>query len=302
MEAVAKCRPSVLVTNDDGIDAHGLRALVRVLVDTDLYDIRVCAPHSEMSASSHSIVWPRPIGVSQVEMEGATAYAVKGTPVDCASLGFSNALFSGPPDLVISGINKGCNCGYHILYSGTVAGAREAFLRGVPSLSISYDWVEGKSSVDGYKIGAQACIPIINKLLTDIRIGTYHQGSFLNINLPTEILQHKGYKVTKQGKYTVIVGWKGVGPTTQGGKNSSTTNMNVDSETRETKSVPSMAQEVFFTREARGYEACKEEGTDYAALQEGYITVTPLVALSNAETGACAYYKDWMLHAVPAAL
>ena len=62
-------------------------------------------------------------------------------------------------------------------------------------------------------------------------------------------LHQQGYKVTKQGKYTVIVGWKGVGPTTQGGKNSSTTNMNVDSETRETKSVPSMAQEVFFTRE-----------------------------------------------------
>ncbi|RWR72649.1 Survival protein SurE-like protein phosphatase/nucleotidase [Cinnamomum micranthum f. kanehirae] len=302
MEAAAKCRPKVLVTNDDGIDGPGLRALVRVLVATDLYDVRVIAPYSEMSASSHSVAWPRPVAVSQVEIEGATAYAVKGTTVDCASLGISNALFSDPPDMVISGINKGLNCGYHIVYSGTVAGAREAFLRGVPSLSISFDWVGGKSSVDDFKIGAQACIPIINALLTDMRNGTYHRGSFLNINLPADILHYKGYKVTKQGISTITVGWKVVSPTTHGGKDSSTTNMNVDSATVETMNKPSMPQEVFFNREATGYEICKEEDTDHAALQQGYISVTPLAALSNAEIGACAYYKDWMLRAVPGAL
>ncbi|XXG48521.1 hypothetical protein AAC387_Pa02g2947 [Persea americana] len=297
-------RPRVMVTNDDGIDAPGLRALVRVLVSTDLYTVLVCAPHSEMSAVSHGLTRRLPLGVTKVEIEGATAYAVKGTPVECASLGISDALFSGPPDLVISGINRGSNSGYTIVYSGTVAGAREPFLRGVPSLSISYDWVRGKSSVDDFEVGAKACLPIINALLNDIRNDTYAQGSFLNVDLPTDILHHKGYKVTRQGQNTAAIGWRQVPPSTQGGKNP---NMEVDSVTVEEISVSSMPQEVFFTRELRAHQLYKEEDdanydADYVALREGFITVTPLVALSNAEIDARNYYKDWMLRAVPSAL
>jgi 5'-nucleotidase len=71
-------RPIIMVTNDDGIDAPGLRSLVRVLVSTNLYDVRVCAPDSEKSAVSHSIIWSRPLTAKRVEIDGATAYSVDG--------------------------------------------------------------------------------------------------------------------------------------------------------------------------------------------------------------------------------
>ena len=138
-------RPRILVTNDDGIDAQGLRALVQVLLSTNLYEVLVCEPDSEKSAVSHSITWRHAVAVKRVDIDGATAYAVSGTPADSASLGISAALFPSIPDLVISGINIGSNCGYHIVYSGTVAGAQEAFINGVPSVSLSYQWVAGLS-------------------------------------------------------------------------------------------------------------------------------------------------------------
>ncbi|XP_042486675.1 5'-nucleotidase SurE-like isoform X2 [Macadamia integrifolia] len=222
-------RPRIMVTNDDGIDGPGLRALVQVLVSTGSYEVQVCAPDSEKSATSHSITWRNIlITARRVEIEGASAYAVSGTPADCASLGISKALFPAVPDLVISGINKGSNCGYHIVYSGTVAGAREAFIHGVPSISVSYDWIRGKSSDDDFKLGAEACLPIINAILTELKNKTYPQRCFLNVDLPTTIASHKGYRVTKQGKSCINLGWKQVISETQGGKILSTMTMETD--------------------------------------------------------------------------
>ncbi|KAB1223342.1 5'-nucleotidase SurE [Morella rubra] len=128
-------RPTIMVTNDDGIDAPGLRSLFRVLVSTDLFNIQVCAPDSEKSAVSHGINWRHPLSAKQVAIDGVTAFAASGTPADCTSLGISKVLFPTVADLVVSGINMGSNCGYQIVYSGTVAGAREAFFNGVPSVS-----------------------------------------------------------------------------------------------------------------------------------------------------------------------
>ncbi|XP_043691792.1 5'-nucleotidase SurE-like isoform X2 [Telopea speciosissima] len=226
MDGIMNNRPRIMVTNDDGIDGPGLRALVQVLVSTGCYEVQVCAPDSEKSATSHSITWRNiMLTVSRVEIEGATAYAVSGTPADCASLGISKALFPAVPDLVISGINKGSNCGYHIVYSGTVAGAREAFIHGVPSISVSYDWVRDKSSIDDFKLGAEACLPIINAILTELKNKTYPQRCFLNVDLPTTIASHKGYRVTKQGKSCIKMGWKQVISETQGEKIVSTMTM-----------------------------------------------------------------------------
>ncbi|CAF2151111.1 unnamed protein product [Brassica napus] len=189
-------RPTIMVTNDDGIDAHGLRALVRVLVSTNLYDVRVCAPDSEKSAVSHSIIWSRPLTAQRVEIDGAEAYAVSGTPADCTGLGLSEALFPSLPDLVLSGINVGSNCGYNIVYSGTVAGAREAFIYDIPSASISYDWKYGDINVNDFILALR--------------------------------------------------------------------NMVV------------------------------EEGTDLHFLQEGFITVTPIGALSQVDVDCQNYYKEWL--------
>jgi len=131
---------TILITNDDGIDAPGLRALVSSLVNTNLLNIFVCAPDSEKSAVGHSITWLHPIAAKQVHIHGTvSSFAVSGTPADCTSLGISKSLFPTIPDLVrhsslfhyheisssvlmclvfiqqvVSGINRGSNCGYHM--------------------------------------------------------------------------------------------------------------------------------------------------------------------------------------------
>ncbi|GAU18840.1 hypothetical protein TSUD_228300 [Trifolium subterraneum] len=187
-------RGTILITNDDGIDAPGLRALVDSLVNSNLFNIFVSAPDSEKSAVSHSITWLHPVAVKQVHIHGTVAsFAVSGTPADCTSLGISKALFPIIPDLVVSGINKGSNCGYHIVYSGTVAGAREAFFNDIPSISISYDWVEGKSNPHDFSLAAQVCIPIINAVLVEIKNQSYPGRCFLNIDVPNSVANHKNF-------------------------------------------------------------------------------------------------------------
>ncbi|KAF5736862.1 Survival protein SurE-like phosphatase/nucleotidase [Tripterygium wilfordii] len=285
-------RPTIMVTNDDGIDAPGLRALVRVLVSTNRYQVLVCAPDSEKSAVSHCITWRNPISAQRVDIDGATAFAVSGTPADCTSLGISNAIFPMIPDLVISGINMGSNCGYHIIYSGTVAGAREAFFNGIPAISMSYDWVGGKSNVQDYSIAAEACLPIISAVLTEIKNQNYPLGCFLNMDFPTDIANHKGYKLTKQGKSIFKMGWRQVTADTQGGKMLSTMTMETDSASAANSDLRSISQgHLLFKREVREARGDNDD-TDHRSLREGYITVTPLGALSQAEGGYQAYFKD----------
>ncbi|KAH7844184.1 hypothetical protein Vadar_025245 [Vaccinium darrowii] len=282
--SVGACtRPTIMVTNDDGIDAPGLLALVRVLVSTGRYEVQVCAPDSEKSAVSHSITWRNPVSVQEVNLNGATAFAVSGTPADCTSLGLSGSLFPSAPDLVISGINMSSNCGYHIVYSGTVAGAREAFFNGVPALSLSYDWVRGTSNVDDYTVAAEACLPIVDAILAEIKNKTYPQKCFLNVDLPTNVANHKGYKLTKQGKCIIEVGWRQVTSAAQGGKMLSTMTMEANSLTSSEVDASSLPKKHrLFKRETRGRGGIlDEDDTDYRSLQEGYITVTPLGALSN---------------------
>uniref|UniRef100_A0A7N0SYV0 Survival protein SurE-like phosphatase/nucleotidase domain-containing protein n=1 Tax=Kalanchoe fedtschenkoi TaxID=63787 RepID=A0A7N0SYV0_KALFE len=184
-------RPSIMVTNDDGIDAPGLRALVQVLVSTNRYQVLVCAPYSEKSAVSHNITWRHPLSAKKAEIDGTVAFAIRGTPADCTSLGLSKALFPFLPDLVISGINSGENCGYHIVYSGTVGGAREAFFCGVPSFSVSYQWIVGRSTVGDFTIAAEVVLPIINATISDNKNQIYTQKCFLNIDVPFNVKENK---------------------------------------------------------------------------------------------------------------
>ncbi|KAJ0233057.1 5'-nucleotidase [Hirschfeldia incana] len=290
-------RPIVMVTNDDGIDAPGLRSLVRVLVSTNLYQVRVCAPDSEKSAVSHSIIWSRPLTAKRVEIEGAEAYAVSGTPADCTGLGLSEALFPSLPDLVLSGINVGSNCGYNIVYSGTVAGAREAFIYDVPSASISYDWKRGDINANDFVLGAQACLPIINGMLGAIKNKSHPTNCFLNIDLPTDITNHKGYKLTRQGKSLGKMGWRQVEEEAQGAKMLSTMSMETDSgvvsdNNNDTSANHSKDDSRLFKRELR--TVVVEEGTDLHFLREGYITVTPIGALSQVDVDCQNYYKEWL--------
>ncbi|XP_048440340.1 5'-nucleotidase SurE-like isoform X2 [Pyrus x bretschneideri] len=284
-------KPTVMVTNDDGIEGPGILALVQVLVSTHRYNVLVCAPDSEKSAVSHCITWLHPIAAKKVRINGATVFAVSGSPADCASLGVSKTLFPSIPDLVISGINQGSNCGYHIVYSGTVAGAREAFLNGVPAISISYDWVRGKSNINDFTLAAEACLPIINGVLVELRNKTYPQRCFLNVDLPCNVANHKGYKLTKQGKSMIKMGWRQVTSDTEGGKMLSTMVNSTASAESDTSTTP--AENLYFAREVRGAQV-DEDDNDHCFLQEGYITVTPLGAITNAEIDCHTYLKEWL--------
>jgi len=127
-------RPLVLLSNDDGHASPGLRAMRSALAATA--DVVVLAPESEQSASSHSLSLHRPLRLRSVE---PAVFALDGTPADCVyvALHASARVLPRRPDLVVSGINHGMNLGQDAFYSGTVAAAREAALRGIPSLATS---------------------------------------------------------------------------------------------------------------------------------------------------------------------
>jgi len=126
-------KPLVLITNDDGVVAPGIRAVADAL--RDFAEVVVAAPDRERSAASHSISLDRPLRVDEIE---PGTYAIDGTPVDCVYLALLH-LVPRKPDLVVSGINNGFNLGSDVFYSGTVAGAVEGALRGVPALAISLE-------------------------------------------------------------------------------------------------------------------------------------------------------------------
>uniref|UniRef100_A0A0D6QSL7 Survival protein SurE-like phosphatase/nucleotidase domain-containing protein n=1 Tax=Araucaria cunninghamii TaxID=56994 RepID=A0A0D6QSL7_ARACU len=316
-------RPILLLTNDDGIYAPGIRSLIALLVETGRYNVCVCAPDSEKSAVGHSITAHSKIAVRQVLIAGATAFELSGTPADCVSLSLSGKIFLwSKPSLVLSGINKGSNCGYHIIYSGTVAGAREAFMYGVPSMALSYDWRRGHSHDTDFRIAAEACLPLIDAVVSHLMEGSYPQGFFLNVDVPSNPAQNKGYKVTKQGTSVIKTYWKPVTPDCSPSlsvkdqgigiqiaqlgleasaagaarcENSNTKNVEIESVAGSANDGPSDLQHLLFKREVSEHEY-GEEGNDldFGALQEGYITVTPLGLKSNVHSDIHTSFKSWV--------
>lgn len=127
----------ILLTNDDGIRAVGLRALYAEMVRAG-HRVSVVAPMTEQSAVGHSVTFLTPLRVKNVVEPGFEGLGVFGTPVDCVKLALTTLLDT-PPDLILSGINNGANVGVDILYSGTVSAATEGALAGFPSLAVSID-------------------------------------------------------------------------------------------------------------------------------------------------------------------
>lgn len=129
-------KPLALLTNDDGHLAAGIHALRRALSET--FDVVVCAPETEQSATSHTLSLHRPLRLRAVE---PGVFALDGTPADCVyvALHAGGRVLARRPDLVVSGLNHGPNLGVDVFYSGTVGGAREGALRGIPALAASAD-------------------------------------------------------------------------------------------------------------------------------------------------------------------
>lgn len=181
----------ILVTNDDGIDAAGISALVKGL--KEIAEVIVVAPHNEQSAVGHGITMQMPLRVFKYYKNGDFfGYAVEGTPADCMKMGMRNIMRESP-DLVISGINHGSNTAINIIYSGTVSGAREAAIMDVPSIAISVTSHQVKDFDFASKIAKTLALKVFEHGLPN--------GTMLNVNVPNlpedEIA---GVLITKQGK------------------------------------------------------------------------------------------------------
>lgn len=204
-------KPVIFVTNSDGIDSPGLTCLVEALVAQGLYNVSVCAPQLDKSLTGHSFSYQESIAVSTAEIKGATAYEVSGTPVDCVSLALSGALFAwSKPLLVIVGVNKGPSCGHDMFYSSSVAGAREALISGVASLSVSLSWKKGESQESHFKDAVSVCLPVIKAAIRDVEKGVFPKSSSLHITVPTSPSENKGFKLTKQSLWRSKPIWQAI--------------------------------------------------------------------------------------------
>lgn len=241
----------ILLTNDDGIQSKGLIKLEEAL--RQIGDVYVVAPASEMSGASHSLTLARPLRIRQID---SRHWTVDGTPTDCVTLALNKILSADEmPDICASGINHGGNLGDDATYSGTVAGALEATILGVPGLAFS---LVARDNFD-FRDAAQFAITAVQKVLTE----RLPEGTLLNINFPAREI--KGVKVTRQGI-------KNARP--------------VISEHIDPRGKPYfwIGEEYFNTNSA--------DGTDYNAIEQGYISVTPLKS-DMTDHNALAAIETW---------
>lgn len=190
----------VLLTNDDGIDAEGLRCLRRALLALPGVDLRVIAPDGNRSATARSITIRRPLWVQEVAFaDGATGFATDGTPVDCVRLASLGLMPGWSPELVVSGINHGSNLGDDITYSGTVAAALEAIVLGLPGIAVSQqsDALElDFRQSEAFDFRAAAAFSA--RLVAEIATVPLPADTLLNVNFPG--CEPEGVEVARLGK------------------------------------------------------------------------------------------------------
>lgn len=225
--------PRILLTNDDGISAPGLRALETAMAT--LGDVWVVAPHSEQSATSRAITLRHPLRIVEA---GPRRYAVEGTPADTVMMAL-NQILDFRPDLLVSGINGGPNLGENIYYSGTVAAAAEGTKYGIPSIAVS---VNARAGID---FGPSAAFAV--RLGGEVLQKSLAEGVALNVNVPHP--WQGGISITRQSRKI---------------------SRNVMIEGRDPRGRP------YFWIDEEVPLADAEPGTDYAAIRDGDISITPL--------------------------
>jgi 5'-nucleotidase len=230
----------ILLTNDDGIYARGLSALYEALSKEN--DCLIVAPEIEQSAVGHAITLFRPLMVRKAAKSGNfLGYAVYGTPADCVKIGIKE-LAGQRPDLVISGINRGANCGNNVIYSGTVSAATEAAMMGVSSMAVSLDTHQESD----FNFAAR----FAGRMVRWFEKGKLLQGCALNVNIPCLPEDKiKGVAVVRQGRSNLL-------------------------ETFEKRTDP--RDNVYYWISAETLTADKNPQTDIGALSRGYITITPI--------------------------
>ncbi len=239
----------ILVSNDDGIHSEGLIALQGMLKQK--YDVFVVAPERERTCVAHAITLHKPLRIKKIT---ECMYSTSGTPADCIFLGVK-ALLPRRPDFIVSGINKGANMGQDVNYSGTVAAAKEGSFLGIPSISVS---LAGRNSFL-FADAARATEEIIDALASR----RLPNSTFLNINIPNlPSAEMKGFRVTRLGKR--IYNDKVIERTDpRGGK--------------------------YYWIGGDGNRFEPQEGTDFVAVESGYVSVTPLCLDSTSESSLEIY-------------
>ena len=233
----------ILLTNDDGIEAPGIKALFNAFIKDGKYDIRVVAPDRERSAVGHAITVFDPIAVKKEYIDGIfCGYSVDGTPADCVKLAIA-AILERKPDILISGINRGANIGDNIIYSGTVSAATEGTIYDIPSIAVSID--SFKDTDCGF---AAAFTKKIAELV--LKTKTLPPRTLLNINYPDMPVEKiKGLKFTYQS--------------------------NVKFKDIFLKRVDPRGRDYYWMDGE--YEVLSDdENCDYVALKNNYISITPI--------------------------
>src|SRR5665213_687968 len=184
-----KAVPTILVVNDDGITAPGIKALMNVM--DELGNVVVVAPDSPQSGMGYAITIGSPLRLDKVEIyEGIESYSCSGTPVDCVKLAVNKVLKGKKPDLCVSGINHGLNNSINILYSGTMSAAVEGAIESIPSIGFS---------LDDYTSGANFshCIKYVKEIALQVLKNGLPAGTLLNVNFP-DTPHIKGIKICRQ--------------------------------------------------------------------------------------------------------
>jgi len=230
----------ILLTNDDGIHAPGLAVLETIAAQFS-DDVWVCAPAEEQSGAGHSLTLNRPVRLHQFSER---RFTVTGTPTDSVSMGLREVLDS-PPDLILSGVNRGANLGDDITYSGTASAAMEGALAGIRSIALSQVISTETRGTDAEFTPALKWAAKVIRPLLDAPFGN---RTFLNVNFPPK--GGKGVRITRQGFHDYSRGSVVEGTDPRGLR--------------------------YFWFGLHSIEHTLDHGTDLEAIDDGYITVTPL--------------------------
>ena len=234
----------ILVTNDDGVFAPGLFALVEEM--RKLGRVTVLAPDRNWSGGGHVKTLDRALRIREVRLaDGTQAFAGDGAPSDCvalATLGF----FKEPIDLVVSGINAGANLGHDVTYSGTVTAAMEAVIAGVPGIAVSLEVIDNLTEDVDYSVASRAAAQVVQQVIEN---GLAHE-ILLNVNVPALSADKiRGIALTRQG-------------------------LRVYHSRLDERSDPRGRPYYWIGGEAP--TGVPERGTDVGALAEGFVSITPL--------------------------
>ncbi|HEV8593684.1 MAG TPA: 5'/3'-nucleotidase SurE [Pyrinomonadaceae bacterium] len=244
-------KPRILITNDDGIHSEGIEALETAM--REIGEVYVVAPATEMSGASHSLTLARPLRIRQIDEHHWT---VDGTPTDCVTLALNQILSAGErPDICVSGINHGANLGDDATYSGTVAGAMEATILGVPGIAFSL----AATRDHDFTQSAKVALEVTRKALAE----GIPEWTLLNVNVPKGV--PKGIRIARQG-------FKEAKPVIS-------------------EHLDPRGKLYYWIGEVReGFRAAG--GTDFEAIDEGYVSITPM-RTDLTDHNALEQLKNW---------